>query len=245
PITMRLENAGRIKSVFSPNYSASIDRPTDSTASVRFTQDNIEPADDFRILWTLSEKPIGARILSYKPEGSEDGYFLLLAGPEVKASSDKISAKTVIFCLDKSGSMAGKKIEQARSALKFVVNHLRNDDTFNIIAYDDHIETFKPELQSCTEQSRVEALRFVDSIHDGGSTNIDGALKRALSMVGDTGRPTYLIFLTDGLPTAGEKREAAIAEHVQASNKAHIRLFSFGVGFDVNERLLVHLSYDN
>ncbi|HEV8377961.1 MAG TPA: VIT domain-containing protein, partial [Tepidisphaeraceae bacterium] len=244
-VTMRLENPGRIKSVFSPNYSAAIDRPTDNSAIVRFTQDNIEPADDFRILWTLSEKPIGATVLSYKPNDKEDGFFLLLAAPEVKASSEKITNKTVIFILDKSGSMAGKKIEQARNALKFVLNNLRDGDTFNIIAYDDKIETFKPELQKCDDQTRAEALRFIDSIHDGGSTNIDGALKRAFSLIGDTGRPSYLIFLTDGLPTAGEKREAAIAENAKTANKSHIRLFAFGVGFDVNARLLDRLSTEN
>ena len=244
-LTMRLENAGRIKSVFSPNYSAAIDRPTDNSAIVRFTQENIEPADDFRILWTLSEKPIGATVLSYKPNEKDDGYFLLLAAPEVKASSDKIVNKTVIFCLDKSGSMAGKKIEQARNALKFVLNNLRDGDTFNIIAYDDKIEIFKPELQKCDDQTRAEALRFIDSIHDGGSTNINGALTRAFSLIGDTGRPSYLIFLTDGLPTAGETREAAIAENVKNANKSHIRLFSFGVGFDVNARLLDRLSTEN
>ncbi len=244
-LTMRLENSGRIKSVFSPNYSAAIDRPTDNSAIVRFSQDNMEPADDFRILWTLSEKPIGATVLSYKPNDKDDGYFLLLAAPEVKASSDKIANKTVIFCLDKSGSMAGKKIEQARNALKFVLNNLRDGDTFNIIAYDDKIEIFKPELQKCDDQTRAEALRFIDSIHDGGSTNINGALTRAFSLIGDTGRPSYLIFLTDGLPTAGEKREAAIAENVKTANKSHIRLFSFGVGFDVNARLLDRLSTEN
>ncbi|HEV8606131.1 MAG TPA: VIT domain-containing protein [Tepidisphaeraceae bacterium] len=244
-LTMRLESPGRIKSVFSPNYSAAIDRPTDNSAIVRFSQDNIEPADDFRILWTLSEKPVGASVLSYKPNEKEDGYFLLLAAPEVKASTDKITPKTVIFCIDKSGSMAGKKIEQARNALKFVLNNLRDGDTFNIIAYDDKVDTFKPELQKCDDQTRAQALRYIDSIHDGGSTNIDGALKRAMSLIGETGRPSYLIFLTDGLPTAGEKREAAIAENARAANKSHLRLFAFGVGFDVNARLLDRLSTEN
>jgi Ca-activated chloride channel family protein len=244
-VTMRVQGEGRIKSVFSPNYSAAIDRPTDNSAVVRFSEDNVSPADDFRVLWTLNEKPIGARILSYKPAEGEDGYFLLLAAPEVKASSDKIVSKTVIFVIDKSGSMAGKKIEQARNALKFVLNNLRDGDTFNIVAYDDRVTSFKEELQRVTDQSRLEALRFVDSINDGGSTNIDGALKRALALVPDSDRPTYLIFLTDGLPTAGEKREAAIAENVKAANKNKTRLFVFGVGFDLNARLLDRLSTEN
>ena len=43
--------------------------------------------------------------------------------------------------------MAGKKIEQARKALKSVLNNLREDDLFNIVVYDDRVESFKPELE--------------------------------------------------------------------------------------------------
>ena len=49
--------------------------------------------------------------------------------------------------IDRSGSMAGKKIEQARKALKSVLNNLRDEDLFNIVVYDDRVESFKPELQ--------------------------------------------------------------------------------------------------
>ena len=76
--------------------------------------------------------------------------------------------------------MAGKKIEQAKNALQFVLNNLRDDDTFNIVAYDDRVETFKPELQRYSLATRDEAERFVENIREGGSTNIDEALKTAL-----------------------------------------------------------------
>ena len=72
------------------------------------------------------------------PTPSDDGYFLLLASPEIKAASDERPAKTVIFVVDRSGSMSGKKIEQAKEALKFVLNNLRQGDTFNIVAYDSN-----------------------------------------------------------------------------------------------------------
>ena len=88
-----------------------------------------------------------ATVLSIKPNESEDGYFLLLASPEVKPADTRPLPKTVIFVIDRSGSMAGKKIEQARNALKSVLNNLRDEDLFNIVAYDDRVESFKPELQ--------------------------------------------------------------------------------------------------
>ena len=74
--------------------------------------------------------------------------------PQVKPADVKPQPKTVVFVLDRSGSMAGKKIEQARNALKFVLDNLRDDDTFNIVAYDDRVETFKPELQRYSSRTR-------------------------------------------------------------------------------------------
>ena len=141
--------------------------------------------------------------------------------------------------------MAGKKIEQARKALKFVLNNLRDDDLFNIVVYDDRVESFRPELQRYSSRTREEAERFVENIREGGATNIDSALKTALAMIRDDSRPSYVLFLTDGLPTAGETQELAIAENCRKANTARARLFCFGVGFDVNARLLDRLSGGN
>jgi Ca-activated chloride channel family protein len=85
----------------------------------------------------------------------------------------------------------------------------------------------------------------VDNIREGGSTNIDSALKTAVGMVQDSSRPSYVLFLTDGLPTAGETRELTIAENCRSANGRRSRIFCFGVGFDVNARLLDRLSGGN
>ena len=244
-LSVHIESRDPIKSVYSPTYDARIDRSGDRDVRVRYEQRDTIPTADFRLIYSLSEGSLGASVLSYKPHSSEDGYFMLLASPEVKAADSKRQPKTVIFVLDRSGSMAGKKIEQARNALKFVLGNLREDDTFNIIAYDDRVESFKPELQRYTSKSREDAERFVGNIREGGSTNIDGALKSALDMVQDDSRPSYVLFLTDGLPTAGETKETAIAEHARSANRNRARLFVFGVGYDVNARLLDRLSAGN
>ncbi len=244
-INVRLDNAERIKSIYSPSHNVSVDRPDARSAIVRYEQFGMSMPEDFRLLWHLSEAPIGATLLSYKPSSGEDGYFLLLTSPGVRADEGKILPKTVVFALDRSGSMAGQKIIQARNALRFVLNNLREGDTFNIITFDDRVESFKPELQRFNDETRQAALRFVDSISDGGSTNIDGALRRAFELIGDTGRPSYVIFLTDGLPTAGETNEARIASNAKAANRHNARLFAFGVGFDVNARLLERLTTGN
>ncbi len=244
-VNVRVESRDAIKSVYCPAYDAVTHRHDDHEARVSLEQRDLIPSADFRLIYTLSEGSFGASILSYRPSGSEDGYFLLLASPRVKAEDVKSQPKTVVFVLDRSGSMSGKKIEQARKALKFVLSNLREDDTFNIIVYDDRVETFRPELQRYSTRTREQAERFIDDVREGGSTNIDEALRSALKMIPDDSRPGYVLFLTDGLPTAGETRETSIAARCREANKTRARVFAFGVGYDVNARLLDRISGGN
>jgi Ca-activated chloride channel family protein len=244
-INISLQSRDAIKSVYCPSDDARIDRAGDHEARVSLERRDVVPGNDFRLVYTLRDGAVGASVISYRPSQGEDGYFLVLASPEVRAPDTRPLPKTVIFVLDRSGSMAGKKIEQARRALKSVLNNLREDDLFNIVGFDDRVESFKPELERYSSRSRDEAERFVDNIREGGSTNIDGALKSSLAMIRDDSRPSYVLFLTDGLPTIGENRELPIADNCRQNNRHRARIFCFGVGFDVNPRLLDRLSGGN
>jgi Ca-activated chloride channel family protein len=244
-LQISIQSREAIKSVYCPSDDVRIERFGDHEARVSLERRDILPGNDFRMLYTLAEGAVSATVLSYRPNESEDGYFVLLASPEIKPPDTKPLPKTIIFVIDRSGSMAGKKIEQARSALKSVLNNLRDGDLFNIVVYDDRVESFKPELQRYGSSVRDEAERFVDNIREGGSTNIDMALKVALESIKDTSRPSYVLFLTDGLPTVGETRELAIAEGARRANERRARVFCFGVGYDVNARLLDRISGGN
>jgi Ca-activated chloride channel family protein len=242
---VRIESKEPIKSIYSPTDDVEIRRSGDHEATVKLVRHDVIPSADFRLVYTTEKGRVGASVLSYRPSEGEDGYFLLLASPEVEKPDAKPEPKSVIFVLDRSGSMSGKKIEQAKGALQFVLENLREHDTFNIVVYDDRVETFKPELQRYSEDARREALRYVQNIFPGGSTNINAALETALGLIRDDDRPHYVLFLTDGLPTAGETGEAAIAENAHKANDEHARVFSFGVGYDVNARLLDRVSGGN
>ena len=112
----------------------------------------------------------------------------------------------MIFVVDRSGSMSGKKIEQAKEALKFVLNNLREGDLFNIVAYDSAVESFRPELQKFNDETRKAALGFVEGIYAGGSTNIDGALTAALRAAQRL-QPAELRALPDRRPADRRRNE--------------------------------------
>jgi Ca-activated chloride channel family protein len=244
-IRVSIESAIKIKAVYSPTHEINVKRSGPHNAVASYEGTNQVPANDFRLFCGVAKGKLGAGVLSYRPEADEDGYFLLLASPQIEASDAERPKKTVVCVLDRSGSMSGKKIEQAREALKFVVNNLREGDLFNIIAYDSTVEAFRPELQRYDEKTRLAALGFTESIYAGGSTNIHGALTTAMKMLQDSSRPNYVIFLTDGLPTAGVTNEGEIVDAAKETNSVRARLLNFGVGYDVNSRLLDRLSRSN
>jgi len=240
-----IESSTEIKTVYSPTHAVNIQRPDANHANVTLEQTNVVPSTDFRLFYDHTPGKLSANLLSYRPDGADEGFFLLLASPEIKADMAERPKKTVIFVLDRSGSMSGKKIEQAKEAVKFVLNNLKEGDMFNIVAYDSVVDSWKPELQKFDEPTRKSAAGFVDGIYAGGSTNIDGALSTALSQIKDTSRPNFVIFLTDGLPTHGETNEGKIALNAKTKNETKTRIVSFGVGYDVNSRLLDRISRDN
>ncbi len=201
---------------------------------------DVLPDRDFALYYSVSPEEVGLSLLGYKPAG-EDGFFLLLVAPQVEVEEREAVAKDVIFVLDVSGSMEGEKLRQAKAALEFVLKRLNPEDRFNVIAFSTGVRRFAPSLRPASY--RDEALEFTRKLYAGGSTNIYQALLEALSDVED--RPTYLLFLTDGLPTVGVTDVERIVHEVGREVPENVRLFTFGVGDDVNTFLLDRLSSEH
>ena len=241
-IRVFLKNDAPIKNIYSPSHALEVKRAGPRQATVQSIQNNVIPGSDFRLMYDVGDEAVAASLVSYRPLENEDGYFMLLVSPEIKSTVETAIRKNVVFVVDRSGSMSGKKIEQAKGAIRFVLNNLNKGDLFNIVVYDTEIESFQPEMQRYSDGTRKEALGFVDGIYAGGSTNIDGALTVALEMLKDDQNPGYVIFLTDGLPTAGQTNANAIVANATKHNAVRARIFNFGVGYDVNSRLLDKLA---
>src|SRR5262249_6150587 len=144
--------------------------------------------------------------------------------------------------IDRSGSMRGPKIEQAREAALQVVEGLREGELFNIIDFSDSINSFadKPVIKS--GDTITKARTYIKNIQPNGGTNIHDALTGAFRPDPAPGTLPVVLFLTDGLPTVGQTSEQAIKEAAKEINKAERRIFTFGVGFDVNAPLLTGIA---
>ena len=244
-IEASIHSSIEIKNIYSPTHPITVERGDDHRAMVTYTAKNQVPTSDFRLFFDVAAGKLGAGVISFRPSEDEDGYFLLLASPQIEKSDRDPLQKDVVCVVDCSGSMTGKKIEQAKEALKFVINNLREGDRFNMVAYDSDVESFQPELQPYSDSTRHQALGFIEGLYAGGGTNIDGALTTALGMLSDSSSPNFMIFLTDGLPTIGETNESKIVQNAGRNNQAKVRIINFGVGYDVNSRLLDRIARAN
>lgn len=206
---------------------------------------NVRPDEDLVVTYRTESSRLGLSFVPYRPDPAEDGYFLLLASPQELTTEGDLVQKDVVFVFDVSGSMEGAKIEQARRALMHCLSALNRNDRFTIIAFSDGLNPFRNKVVQATRAHVEEGLRFASTLTAGGGTNISDALLTALGVLEQSERPGVVVFLTDGQPSAGVTEPAAIAQKVKDRNAGKARLFSFGVGRDVNQVLLERLATEN
>lgn len=236
-VKVELDTKRPLRTIYSPSHSVEIKRDGSSHATVSYEANDVTPNTDFALYFAPEQEEVGVNLLTSK-SGGDDGYFLLLASPGADAK-EKVLPKDVAFVLDTSGSMAGPKMQQAKKALQFCIENLNDDDRFEIIRFSTEVEPLFDKLAEANQANRDKANNFVKDLKAMGSTAIDDALAKALSIQsGHEDRPYVIVFLTDGQPTIGTTDTSEILAHVKKENEGNTRIFCFGIGTDVNTHLL-------
>ncbi|XP_029989318.1 inter-alpha-trypsin inhibitor heavy chain H3-like isoform X2 [Sphaeramia orbicularis] len=172
------------------------------------------------------------------------GYFVHHFAP----SSLTRIPKNVVFVIDQSGSMSGRKIHQTRIALIHILNDLAEEDFFGLITFDGNIFHWKRELVQANQQNVGSAKEFARNIRDRGSTDINRAVLEGARMLNAhprEGSASILILLTDGDPTSGETNRERIQSNVKKAIASKFPLYCLGFGFDVNFEFLESMSLQN
>jgi Ca-activated chloride channel homolog len=242
-ISVDIRESVPIRAVYSPTHEVGISRDGEYHVSVGYEASNVTPNTDFALYYSLGEEQ-AFHLLTYRDPldpTESDGFFLLLLAPRPDAAA-QILAKDLILVLDRSGSMEGEKFQQAQEALRFILGHLNPADRFNIVTFSTGVDMYAPKLRPADEAN--EAIAWVNQLTALGSTDINRALLDVASMA-DKEKPTYVIFLTDGLPTQGETDNQKILDNLKADAPKSLRLFPFGVGYDVDTFLLDSLAQEH
>jgi Ca-activated chloride channel homolog len=237
-LTADIQASMPIRAVYSPTHAIDVNRESDTHAIVGLEQRNADLERDFVLYLSRSDEEVGVTLFTFDGdgEGGEDGYFLMLISPRLEREGE-IPAQDVTFVVDTSGSMDGEKIEQARQTLRYCIAQLRPADRFNIVRFSTTTRALFDDLTTASAENVERAGRFIDRLEAAGGTAIEAALDKALSQSIDPDRPHFVIFITDGLPTVGETNAETLIAQVGERN-GNTRIFTFGVGYDVDTRLL-------
>lgn len=237
-INAAIKSAVALRAIYSPSHNVNISRDGDKSARVGYEDASVRPDRDFVLYYSVSQEDVGLSLLSYR-NGNDDDFFAVLLDPKIQIQTYRVVEKDVVLVLDVSGSMQGAKIDQAKRALTLVLDQLNSGDRFNIISFSTGTSAFASSLQPASR--RNEAKDFIARMRAEGSTDINRALLEAISNA-DKSRTTTIIFLTDGLPTTGETNAQRIISNAASAAPTNVRLFTFGVGDDVNTILLDSLA---
>ena len=246
-VSGRVEIEGRepVRNVYSPSHEIEVARDGARRARVSFESKSGAEPQDFQLFYTLSDADFGMTLLTHREPGKQ-GYFLLTISPKDELAEAEHAAKDIVFVLDTSGSMAeAGKMEKARAALLFGVRSLRPQDRFNVINFAGEEHLMTTGLLQADDAGRALGEEFIGKLRPVGGTNINGAMLAAMSLFDRSERPRILVFMTDGLPTVGETKVERIIENARQARVPGVRLFTFGVGYDVNTTLLDKLAAEN
>ncbi|MCX9079520.1 MAG: VWA domain-containing protein, partial [Candidatus Methanoperedens sp.] len=212
-----------------------ITRDDDTGFRVGFESTTYTPQDDFSLYYGIASDAINVNLLTFRESANEDGFFMLMVQPPITLSEDQIIPKDVIVVLDQSGSMFGDKWDQARAATEYVLNHLNPEDRFNVIMFSTGWRNFSNQLESPAQvDAAIDWIRSQEAI---GGTDIDAGMQAALELV-DAERPTTILFLSDGVATEGVTDPDEILSNIEDASRPNVRIFTFGVGDDVDTFLL-------
>ena len=254
-INFSLESQRQITNIDLTSHSPNSMYYNDSTAGFEYTSYETSANTDYEAYYELSPDDLG--LFSYSTFITDtafncdeygDGFFTFIVEPDPQS---EVIDKVFTLIVDRSGSMSGNKIVQARDAATYIVNNLNEGDYFNIVDFASGVTNFQDDHVLFTPSSQSDALNYINDIYAGGATNISGAFSTAIPdfATNDTTLANIIIFFTDGQATAGITQTNAILQHIQdlinVNEVFNLQIHTFGIGEYTNESLLSQIASEN
>ena len=238
-MVVRIKSESPLGPIYSPSHAVELVRRGDHEAIVSFEQARCQLDKDFQLYFSPKAERVGFSLLAQRESPGERGYFLLLVSPSDLGTA-KAAPRDLVLVLDTSSSMEGEKLRKAKAALKHTFSSLNPDDRFALVSFASTPVSFCDELAPAAAADLRAAGAWVDKLEAAGGTDISAALEAALAIrtAHQPNRSFQIVFLTDGLPTVGLKETPEILKILDRRNRHGIRIYTFGVGDDVDAHLL-------
>jgi Ca-activated chloride channel family protein len=167
-----------------------------------------------------------------------------LEAPERVVVTDRAPVNMALV-IDKSGSMQGERIRQARLAAAAVLDRLRDDDIISIVAFDSGVQVIVPATRA---SSREEIRRGIEQIGAGGSTALFAGVSKGAAELRkfiDQEMVNRVILLSDGKANVGPQSPGALGDLGASLMKDGVSVSTIGLGLGYNEDLMVRLSRES
>lgn len=233
---VQIDSAARFGDPYSPTHRLNVTRNGDR---LELAMADSAVRGDLELFLPLARGLVGMSLATHQPVG-EDGFFMLLLAPGRAAETGAV-ARDLVAVLDVSGSMSGEKLEQAKTALVQLLGTLRSGDRFRVVTFGSGVRRFAEGWTEVSGDNVRAAQEWVRRLDTDGGTNIGGALTEAFAVPPHEAALGVVVFLTDGIASAGETDPERLAEQAERG-RGQFRVFAFGIGYDVNTYLLDRLA---
>lgn len=231
-IAVDVDAGAPIHDVVSPLHGIDVTRPASGRARVVLRDRREIPNRDFVLRWTVSTDTLQSGYLTHRLEGA-DGYVSLVLLPPKRVAASEAAPKEMIFVIDRSGSQMGAPLDKAKEAMRYALDHMHPNDTFQVVDFGSTSNVLFASPQPASPEMRRQARAYIDALQANGGTMMADAIERVCALPADANRLRIVTFMTDGyvgndLEVLGLVREL----------RARSRWFPFGTGNSVNRFLI-------
>ncbi len=191
----------------------------------------------FELSFSLGAESEVTFVAYAEPERDGSQQVVAVLTPPTDPWANIIRAKEVLFLLDTSGSMTGKKLDQARQALSVCLDKLDLDDLYNVVEFDSYSTVFTPEPRSISEMPPDEAREWLATLKAEGGTNLLPGLRATIKQPESDDHHRMIVILTDGA-LADEDKALEVIENELGDG----RLFVVGIGKQVKREAIERIA---
>ncbi len=240
-INVHLDAGMPVSQISSKLHEVQVHDRGSGKADISLADRSTIPNKDFVLSWNVAEDKIKSGYVAYRDPSAKDGagYFTVMLIPPKRVTPDKIAPKEMIFVIDCSGSQSGAPLDKCKQTMRYILNHMNANDTFQIIAFNSTQQTFAAKPQPVSEEMKSKARQFIDALQANGGTWMAPAVEKACAIPADANRLRIVTFMTDGY-VGNDYEVMGMVKKLRGKS----RWFSFGTGNSVNHTLIDGIAHE-
>jgi Ca-activated chloride channel family protein len=231
-ITVDVDAGVPIREVTSPLHAIDVVRPEPTRATVTLQRRDEIPNRDFVLRYAVASDQVQSGWLAHR-DATGDGYVSLVLLPPKRVTATTAAPKELIFVIDRSGSQSGAPLDKAKETMRWILDHMNPNDTFQVVDFGSTANQLFPTPQLATPAMRTQARAYIDALEANGGTMMAEAVRAVCAMPADDHRLRVVTFMTDGY-IGNDFEVIDLVRRLRATS----RWFPFGTGNGVNRFLL-------